>query len=153
MNASFQLYEGTKPYIFISYSHNDNILAHSLVEALRSAGYRIWYDIGMQAGIKWANSLAEHIAGCSVFMPLISAAFADSTYCHDEITYALTKKRVILPVYLERNVALPPGLEMTLYRFRSLRYQDADTFALMLDAESGCASCKDTPETLSEEAS
>ncbi len=40
MNAGFQLYEGKEPYIFISYSRNDNVRAHSLFDALRRAGYR-----------------------------------------------------------------------------------------------------------------
>lgn len=145
MDASFQPYEGQEPYIFVSYSHDDNVRARSLLEALRRAGYRLWYDKGLRSGIRWANALAEHIARCAVFMPLISSAFADSVFCHDETRYALQKERAILPVYLEKNVALPSGLEMALCQFQSLKYQDADAFALKLDAESLCAPCKAAP--------
>ena len=91
MNASFQPYEGTKPYIFISYAHKDGIRVRSLLETLHSAGYRIWYDNGIQAGKNWADSLAEHIMKCAVFMPLLSLAFADSFNCHDETVYARKK--------------------------------------------------------------
>ena len=153
MKTSFKPYEGAEPYIFMSYARNDNVRAHSLFNALRRAGYRVWYDGGLEAGINWVNSLAEHIVGCAVFMPLISSAFADSVFCRDEIMYALDKKRAILPVYLEKDVALPPGLEMSLSIYQSLKCPDAATFALMLDAEMSCAPCKDEPETLSQEAS
>ena len=156
MNANFQPYEGTEPYIFISYARKDGMRARSLLEALHRAGYRVWYDSGIQAGKKWADSLAEHILGCKVFMPLVSFAFADSLNCYDETTYARKKKREILPVYLEEEVSLPPGLDIALYEAQWLKlsdYQDADAFALTLDAEPGCAPCRNAPGTIAREAS
>lgn len=124
METSFQPYEGSEPYIFVSYARKDSGQVAPLLDALNFAGYRVWYDSGIQSGKRWADSLAEHIAGCSVFMPLISSAFSDSVYCYDETAYALTKKRAISPVYLEENVILPPGLEMRLHTLQWRKLSD-----------------------------
>lgn len=126
MDTSFKPYEGSESYIFVSYARNDSKQVASLLDTLNLAGYRVWYDSGIQSGKRWMDSLAEHITGCSVFMPLISAAFADSVNCYDETTYALTKKCLILPVYLEDNVTLPPGLEMRLYSLQWRKLSDYD---------------------------
>lgn len=155
MKTSFQPYEGTKPYIFVSYAHKDKARVMSLLDALNLAGYRVWYDKGIQAGLSWAESLAEHIIRCAVFMPFISLAFADSMNCYDETSYAWYKQKAIVPVYLD-DVKLPPRLDMAFYELQHLRlsdYRDADAFALTLDMESAFAPCKDTPELHSQEAS
>ena len=100
MKYSFQPYEGTDPYIFVSYSHQDHKKVVSLLEALNRAGYRVWYDVGIRPGTRWTDSVAEHIAGCAVFIPLHSHASIYSDLCRDEIHFARHEKRVIIPVYL-----------------------------------------------------
>ena len=156
MNANFQPYEGKEPYIFVSYARKDSEQVIPLLEALSGAGYRVWYDKGIQVGRSWADTLAGRIKNCAVFMPLISSAFADSAYCYDETSYARYNKRAIVPVYLEKGVQLPPGLDMVLHDFPWLEFlpdRAADAFTQALDMESICALCKDTPETRVQEAS
>lgn len=163
MKTSFEPYEGAEPYIFVSYAHKDAEQVIPLLNALNLAGYRVWYDNGIQAGKRWADSLAEHIIGCAVFMPFISPAFADSVNCYDEAAYARTKSREIFPVYLEERVALPPGLDMAFHPIQWRKLSDyngnANRFIRSLenedilkpchrtnDAEKASASVQEYPE-------
>lgn len=43
-------YEGKEPYIFISYCHNDQSVVFPLLEMMDRAGFRVWYDGGIQWG-------------------------------------------------------------------------------------------------------
>ena len=40
-------YQGHEPYIFISYSHSDSDAALKIIKALSEAGFRVWYDNGI----------------------------------------------------------------------------------------------------------
>lgn len=143
MNANFQPYEGTKPYIFISYARKDGVRARSLLEALHRAGYRVWY-YKVQAGRRYDDVIAEHIIRCSVFFLLLSRSSANSDECYEETSYARHKKRIVVPVYLDA-VELPPGLELRLHSFEYMRLSDyggADHFALALRDEEVFAPCK-----------
>ena len=44
------VYEGTDPYIFVSYAHAVSERALKIIRILSSKGYRIWYDKGLQYG-------------------------------------------------------------------------------------------------------
>ena len=39
-------YEGTEPYIFVSYAHRDSERVFEVLGELQSRGYRFWYDDG-----------------------------------------------------------------------------------------------------------
>ena len=56
-------YEGTEPYIFISYSHKDSNVVFPAIRALQEAGYPVWYDAGIQAGSEWPEYIASHLVG------------------------------------------------------------------------------------------
>ena len=58
------VYEGEKPFIFISYSHQDIERVVRLIRRLQSEGFRIWYDSGIQAGAEWPEEVATHIKNC-----------------------------------------------------------------------------------------
>ena len=49
-NQSSGMYEGSAPYIFISYSHRDAISMTAVCNVLRHHGGRFWYDIGLHSG-------------------------------------------------------------------------------------------------------
>ena len=52
-------YQGHEPYIFISYSHSDSDAALKIIKALSEAGFRVWYDNGIEAGTEWPEYIAE----------------------------------------------------------------------------------------------
>ena len=44
------VYEGSEPYIFVSYAHAISNQAMKIINWLYEAGYRIWYDEGLECG-------------------------------------------------------------------------------------------------------
>lgn len=114
------VYEGEEPFIFLSYSHKDITAAKEIVEELCTAGYRCWYDKGIQAGSGYGKIIACHIKKCSFFVALISRNYLASEYCNDEIHYAQDLEKAWVLVYLE-NVGLPSSMYMRNCRFQAIR--------------------------------
>lgn len=142
-----EAYEGREPYIFISYARVDADKVTPLLEALSSAGYRIWYDAGIQSGADWLEVLLGKVAACEVFCPLFSEAFKDSHYCYEETEWAYQKRKTIVPVYLEELT--PDGLRLFYQRLLQSRQTlrlydcaDAAEFVERLGREQAFASCK-----------
>ncbi len=50
MERPFPAYEGSEPYIFVSYSHEDAAAVYPEIEWLRQQGVNIWYDEGISPG-------------------------------------------------------------------------------------------------------
>lgn len=45
-----EVYSGNEPYIFVSYAHKDSQIVVPILEQMQSAGFRFWYDKGIEAG-------------------------------------------------------------------------------------------------------
>lgn len=118
MRCSFSPYEGKRPYIFVSYSHKDGEAVQEILEKLHIAGFRIWYDDGIEWGTEWPESIAAHLRNCSVCMPFHSKTSSTSPNCRQEIRYALKQGKTILSVYLE-EVELTDGMDMQLSSYQS----------------------------------
>lgn len=130
MQTSLLPYEGTKEYIFVSYSHEDRAKVLEILEVLNKEGFRIWYDEGIEWGSEWPASIAQHLHDCAVLMAFHSKASAISTNCRQEINYALKYQKSIISVYLE-DVELEQGVDMQLTLFQSTypyQYTDRDLF-------------------------
>ena len=121
MNYSeMEVYRGDKPYIFVSYAHADSEQVIPLVKAMQDAGYRIWYDLGIEAGTEWSNNIAKHLKDCSVFLFFASKNSARSENCLDEVAYAKSHNKTALLIYLEEDVTLPVGTDMQTARFQKM---------------------------------
>lgn len=66
MDRPFAAYKGDTPYIFVSYSHQDNDVVFPSIQWLRDQGFTIWYDEGNSPGASWREELAESILGCDL---------------------------------------------------------------------------------------
>lgn len=121
-------YEGEKLYVFISYAHKDKERVLPILRKLSEAGYRLWYDEGIDPGTEWDKNIAEHIVNCGYFIAFMSENYLASSNCKDELNYArdLDKNRFL--VYLEK-IELPPEMQMRLSRIQNVhRYAyDDDT--------------------------
>ncbi|MCD7785553.1 MAG: toll/interleukin-1 receptor domain-containing protein [Oscillospiraceae bacterium] len=130
MTCSFRPYEGNEKYIFVSYAHVDGDIVYPIIERLHDAGFRIWFDEGIEWGSEWSESIAEHLSECEVCIAFHSNASAKSMNCRQEVNYALKEMRSILSVYLE-DVKLSKGLDMQLSSYQSTfwyQYQDKEQF-------------------------
>lgn len=131
----FQPYEGGEPYIFISYARRDKNRVFPFLKALQKAGYRIWYDAGIQAGDLWQDVIGNHLKDCRVFFAFISAHSGAFRHCKREIQYADTYKKCLVPFYLEEDVSLSAGMEMIFTAIQSLKLSE-------------CPSPQDLPQRL-----
>ena len=113
-----------KPYIFASYGHNDKEKVFPLFKQLYEAGYNVWYDEGIDIDTAYDNVIATHIKECAVFILFVSNHSMTREYVTgNELGYANRLGKPILPLFIERNVELPPGVDMILngVRYNTLK--------------------------------
>ena len=127
------IYEGKEKYIFISYAHLDSKRVLPIVEAMDAAGFRVWYDDGIEAGSEWPEYIAEHLIGSDVIIYFITQSSVESQNCAREINYAISKKKRILTVYLE-DVVLSPGMDMQLGTLQAIYRNKFDSDEAMTAA-------------------
>ena len=111
MKTLLRPYEGTQPYIFVSYAHKNDAAVLEIIGTLQSRGFRVWYDEGIEAGSEWPESIASHLERAQLVLAFLSPAYLQSDNCRKEMHYALTKKKPVINVYLEQT-ELSPGMEM-----------------------------------------
>ena len=70
----FTPYEGSKPYIFVSYAHADSKDVMRVITDMHDKGYRLWYDEGIEVGSEWPECIAEHLQGAHLMLAFISKA-------------------------------------------------------------------------------
>ena len=52
-----------KPYIFVSYGHDDKEKVFPLLKTLYESGFNVWYDEGITIGEKYDEVIESHIRG------------------------------------------------------------------------------------------
>lgn len=107
-------YEGSEKYIFVSYCHKDNVAVAELLRLLENAGYRFWYDEGIDPGSDWPEVIAEHLDKCDSCIAVITPNALESHNCRREINFALRRKKPLISVFLE-PAELSLGMEMQLF--------------------------------------
>jgi pSer/pThr/pTyr-binding forkhead associated (FHA) protein len=103
----------TNPYVavFVSYSHNDNLLIQNLEKAYVALGMQYLRDVNiLRSGEKWNRSLLEKILEADIFQLCWSKFAKESEYVEQEWRYALNLKRhsFVRPVYWENPMPTPP---------------------------------------------
>ncbi|MBR0282042.1 MAG: toll/interleukin-1 receptor domain-containing protein [Oscillibacter sp.] len=117
--------EQFQPYIFVSYAREDKNRVIPFLKALQQAGYRIWYDAGIQPGEKWNRAIATHIKNCAACLAFISAHSSASKYCDREIQFVDQNEKRIVPLFLDEDVNFEDiGTEMIVTTIQSLKLSD-----------------------------
>ena len=137
-------YQGTEPYIFISYAHKDSERVLPIVDRLLSEGYRVWFDIGIIPGKAWDDNIADKLRRAHCVLSFISASYLASRNCRDEISMARAERKKMAMIYLE-DVELTPGMLLRYNRLQALFFHktDANTFFEKLFAVDGIAETKE----------
>ena len=104
----------TKPYLFISYCHNDYPLISPILSELRKRRYRFWYDDGIHLGDEWPETVASYLKEAFSVVFFISKGFIDSRNCRREVAYSVNLDKPMFAIYLEEDCPLTPGLSMQL---------------------------------------
>ena len=107
------VYDGTLPYIFVSYAHKNSAMAQKIIDGLNRAGYRIWYDAGIEAGSEWPDYLAEKLEKATCVLVLISHESIASNNCRQEIEMAVSDNKQMLTAFLDDS-KLQGGLRLRL---------------------------------------
>jgi 5'-deoxynucleotidase YfbR-like HD superfamily hydrolase len=93
-------YDGSKPYIFVSYAHANSNTVVPILEHLNNAGYRFWFDEGIYSGDMWREAVASHLLSSKCVLAFISKEFSESKNCKDEINLA-HEHSTIIPVFID----------------------------------------------------
>ncbi|MGI9325439.1 MAG: TIR domain-containing protein [Pseudomonadales bacterium] len=99
--------------VFISYSHSDGKAVGTDRENLEQAGLDVWLDQRIPGGIDWSEEIASAITAADVFLIYLSPSSVASEHCRRELTFAITREKPVLSVYLEPT-HLSQGFEMNL---------------------------------------
>ncbi len=114
-------YEGKDPYVFISYAHKDAQIVVPLIEEMTRAGFRLWYDSGVEVGTEWPQFIAEHLQGCHAVLMLASKYFDESVNCRNELAFALAQKKSVVVLHLE-DAALSFGTQLQISSFQQIYF-------------------------------
>lgn len=142
------IYDGDKPYLFISYSHADEKVVFPLLQGIQEAGYRFWLDRGIEVGTEWSNNIADRLSRCGAVIFFVSKKSVLSENCLDEIACAKSHKKPAVLIYLEEDVVLPGGVEMQTARFQRMyatRHSSIESFVGALNTAPMLEPCREVP--------
>lgn len=126
-------YSGSKPYLFVSYSHKDTQKVVPILSEMQRRGYRIWFDEGINCGDNWMKLISSKVENCKNFLCFISENSVTSTEVRAEVTGARLKKIPIINIR-ENDAAFPFDIEMYISQFHILSYPDEDLCAKLEQA-------------------
>lgn len=84
-------YAGDAPYVFVSYSHEDDDLVYPQIRWFHDQGFNVWWDEGISPGHNWPEDLAHAIENCAAFVLFVSARSVASANCTRETNFAQSK--------------------------------------------------------------
>jgi hypothetical protein len=101
-------------HIFVTYARANSSVVLPTIEKIEASGYKLWYDKGISPSSTWTDEIANAIIDCEAVIAFISKESMASPYVRNEIEFAISKHKKILPVYLDGMDILPPGLALVL---------------------------------------
>ena len=81
-------YEGDEPYLFISYSHEDDGFLNEITALFDREGIRYWFDSERNSGEDCCKVKTEHLKNASVCLFLCTEKSWKSDDVRDELTFA-----------------------------------------------------------------
>lgn len=129
---SADIYNGSQPFIFISYSHKDKKRVYPIIDALRQRGMRVWYDEELEGGHHWDRGIAEHLASCAHVLCFITKNFVVSENCLNEAYMAYTENKGPIFACLE-DVDLPPEMRLNYNRVHKYPLKDYPSWDEFVD--------------------
>ena len=79
------------PSVFISYSHEDRLIAEVVASGLTYRGHRVWIDQGeLRVGDSLIERISEAVDEADFLVALVSGASLGSRWCQKELAIAMT---------------------------------------------------------------
>jgi len=105
---------------FFSYARKDKDFVLKLAKELRAVGVNLWLDqLDILGGQRWDRAIEEALKVCQGMIVILSSEALASNNVMDEVSYALEKEKLVLPVLLSA-CDIP-------YRLRRLQHIDFTT--------------------------
>jgi len=102
---------------FFSYSREDSAFAKRLAADLKAAGANVWMDqLDIEPGTPWDDAISQALHNSPRLLVILSPASAKSENVNDEVGFALSKQKHVIPV-LYRECEVP-------FRLARLQYVD-----------------------------
>lgn len=96
----YKPYEGKRPFVFVSYSHDDPIVLET-VKLLQAHEYRIWYDNGIHTGDNWGATILKKVQTCTAFVVFLSPESVKSKHVQSEVTIAFRRNDIaFIPIWI-----------------------------------------------------
>ena len=131
MTKTVTAYEGSEPFVFVSYAHKDTETVMPVIRGLCEKGVRVWYDGGLELTEEWLDCIAEHLDKSCCVIAFVSRNFENSPNCRQEISFAIEEGKGIAVVYLEPRENLKARTRMQLGPLHAMfydRYASVDAF-------------------------
>jgi WD40 repeat protein len=91
------------PDVFVSYSRQDSTFVTRLADAISSSGKQVWIDTaGIEDTEVFPFAIRSAIESSDAFLFVISPASVSSRFCEQEVDYALSLNKKLVPVLLTR---------------------------------------------------
>ena len=97
-------YEGKRPFVFISYSHQDPVVLET-VKLLQQHKYRVWYDNGIHSGESWGDTITRKVMTCMAFVVFLSPHSVVSRNVQSEVSMAFRRNEIsFIPIWVTPQV-------------------------------------------------
>ena len=104
--------------VFLSYAQGDNVIARQIVEALKKAGLKVWFDEwALRAGDSIAQRIDQAVETSDLFIVLLSPRSVKSKWVQKELNAALSRELTLraVTVILIEDCEIPSLLANRLY--------------------------------------
>ena len=90
-------------HFYISYTQKNSPLAQRVTELLNAKGYSAFIYPFMEAGIPYGQGITNAIKNSDYFILLLSSDCYESSHILNELDFAISRKKVIIPIKLDRE--------------------------------------------------
>jgi hypothetical protein len=99
-NPAFTREVATRKEVLISYARKEaSKYARDLKNGLVEQGLSVYLDVDeIKGGVDWQDSLNDGVAGCEVFVPLVTLSYGETQWTNREIKLADVLGKFIVPV-------------------------------------------------------
>jgi WD40 repeat protein len=115
--------------VFLSYAEEEIEVMEKVRQSLRREGFTVWTNkTDIQTGVSFVEAIYRGIEEADNLVYLMSPASLESTYCQQEIEYALSLNKRIIPLLVK-----PADLKQVPSALQGLQYIDLTDNTIELD--------------------